>query len=343
MDSHRRTRSRRHTTIVGAVLAATLPLSACTTDGPATSGRNDTVSPAPPASPGSYTTHSTTVDDIERTWNVYTPDRAASDTSPDAGPMPVVLVIHGTGDTGDGIRAGIGPDLEDLADREGFVIAYVDGYENNWNECRAASDWPAKQENLDDVGLMRHVVDTVHDDLGPETVDVDRTYAIGFSSGGSMAQRLAFEAPDLVSGVASVNSNIPVDDNMACTDAGEPVPVIFIQGREDDMNPFDGGEVIVGSGPFAESRGEVMSAVDSAEWFAQRNGVSSDTPETVRDGDAEITTWPGDNPVTLVAVDHSGHSFPTSSGRWGNDGGARYDAPGAIWEFFTPAPSSSPS
>lgn len=331
--------SRRRAVTAGAVLAVTLPLAACTSDvlteggnsidsDTATAERNDTVSPS---SPGSYTRHSTTVDDIERTWNVYTPD---SDASRDA-PMPVVLVVHGTGDTGSGIRSGIGEDLEREADHHGFVIAYVDGHDNNWNECRVAGDWPAKEKDLDDVGLMRHVVDGIHHDLGHDTVDVSRTFAIGFSSGGHMVQRLAYEAPDLVSGIASVNANVPVDDNNACTDSGEPVPVIFIQSREDPMNPFDGGEVVVGAGIFAESRGEVRSAQASAEWFAERNGVSAEVSDPVRDGDAEITTWDGEFPVRLISVDHSGHSFPTTTGRWGNDNGARYDGPGAIREFFT--------
>ena len=107
--------------------------------------------------------------------------------------MPVVLVVHGTGDTGDGIRSGIGPDLEREAEEHGFIVAYIDGHDNNWNECRVAGDWPAKEKNLDDVGLMRHVVDGIHHDLGHDTVDVSRTFAIGFSSGGHMVQRLAYE------------------------------------------------------------------------------------------------------------------------------------------------------
>lgn len=318
MGSTDPTRGCGRAAVAGALLTTALSVAACTS--------------APhPGRDGGVTSHSTTVDGIERTWTVYTPAREGAASRP----MPVVLVIHGTGDTGDGIRSGIGPDLEETADRENVVVAYVDGHRNNWNECRTAGDWPAKASNLDDVGLMRTVVEDIHRDLGPDTVDVDRTFAIGFSSGGSMAQRLAFEAPDLVSGIASVNANIPVDDNLACTDSGEPVPVIFIQGREDPMNPFDGGEVVVGAGPSAESRGEVRSARDSAGWFASRNGWPvGRTPATVRDGDAEITTWDGDHPVRLIAVEHSGHSFPTATGRWGNDGGARFDGPGAIWEFF---------
>ncbi|HIW91681.1 MAG TPA: hypothetical protein H9870_08480 [Candidatus Corynebacterium avicola] len=279
----------------------------------------------------SLSSHSVTVDGLTRTWDLYVPD------DPPAEPMPVMLAVHGSGSSAADMREGIGPDLEELADNEGFVIAYVNGYEDNWNECRAEGMWPAKEKDLDDVGFMRKAVDAIGDDLGPDVVDTSRTFAVGFSSGGHMVQRLAFEAPDLISGVAVVNANVPVDDNITCEDSDEPVPAIFIEGREDSINPLGGGEVVLGQGSEAVSRGNVRSAVDSARWFAGRNGASYPTAP-VRDGDAEITDWSasdhGAAPVRLITVDKSGHSFPTATGRWHNNNGARYDGPGAIWEFF---------
>ncbi len=283
--------------------------------------------------------HSVTVDGLTRTWDLYVPERTGDDGSAGntEGPMPLILVVQGTGDSAAGVRSGLGPELEPLADAEGFVVAYVDGHANNWNECRATGMWPAKERNLDDVGFMRQAVAAIGEELGPEVVDTSRTFAIGFSSGGHMVQRLAFEAADFVSGVAVVNANVPVDDNITCEDSRTPVPVIFIEGREDTINPINGGEVVFGHGSEAISRGFVRSAVDSANWLAERNGAS-DATEPVRDGDAEITDWPatapGAEPVRLITVDKSGHSFPTATGRWGHSNGARYDGPGAVWDFF---------
>ncbi|WP_194860452.1 PHB depolymerase family esterase [Dietzia sp. SYD-A1] len=274
------------------------------------------------------TSHSTVLDERTRTWTVYRPPAAVSDPS-----APALLVIHGTGDTASGIRNGIGPDLEQLADEEGFAVVYVDGHQNNWNECRVEGDWPAKDEDLDDLGLMRQAAESVGS-TGP-------VYAVGFSSGGHMAMRLALEAPDLVDGVAAVAANPPTADNLGCEVQGDPVPIMFVQGRQDPINPIDGGEVRVGSGLTAASRGEVMSAVEGAEWFARYNGILAGgaTPTVTREGDAETITWEGPAAVRLVRVDRVGHSFPTLSGRWGRDGGARYDAPGEIWRFFSPAPA----
>lgn len=275
-----------------------------------------------PSQFGPLSRHSRSVDGLERTWSTYPP---ASATDPSA---PIVLVLHGSGGTGSGIRAGIGPELERLADEHGFTVAYVDGYQNNWNECRRKGDWPAKERDLDDVGLMREIVETAGA-RGP-------VYAVGFSSGGHMAMRLALEAPDLVDGIAVVAANPPTANNQSCDDAGQAVPIMFVQGRGDPVNPVEGGEVRVGTGLFGSSRGEVLSAVDGAQWFARRDRAASDSaPVTVREGDAETTTWEGAEPVRLVVVDHVGHSFPTRSGRWGGDGGASYDAPGKIWQFFS--------
>ncbi|MFN3339118.1 MAG: alpha/beta hydrolase family esterase [Dietzia sp.] len=305
-----------------ACVALAMVMSACT----AQSGDPAPSATIPTDDSQGLTSHSTELDGLPRTWTVYRPPAAADDPS-----APVLLVIHGTGDTGSGIRNGIGPDLEQLADEEGFAIVYVDGHENNWNECRREGDWPAKEEDLDDVGLMREAVDSLGTD-GP-------VYAVGFSAGGHMAMRLALEAPDLVDGVAAVAANPPTPENLTCPVGGDPVPIMFVQGREDTINPIDGGEVRVGSGFFAKSRGEVLSAVDGAEWFARHNGVADGgtTPPSNRDGDVETITWQGPDPVRLVMVDRVGHSFPTLSGRWGRDGGARYDAPGEIWRFFSPA------
>lgn len=294
--------------------------------GEPTEGEPTGVEPVQLSADGPLIRHSITIDGLERTWSTYSPGPSHE---PDA---PVLLVIHGTGDTGYGIRRGIGPDLESLADEHGFTVAYVDGHQNNWNECRSEGDWPAKEQDLDDVGLMREVVDSL-EATGP-------VYAVGFSSGGHMAMRLALKAPDLVDGVAAVAANPPTEENLQCDPADEPVPIMFVQGREDPINPIDGGEVVVGSGPFAASRGEVHSAVSGATWFARHNNVTSDAtvPPAVRDGDAETITWDGADPVRLVMVDRVGHSFPTLSGRWGLDGGARYDAPGEIWRFLSAGP-----
>lgn len=305
------------------ILVSALVLTAVAACTPTESQAGETTATAAQASTGSGTvaTHSTAIDGLERTWTTYTP------AGVDAATAPVMILLHGTGDTGDGFRSGIGPDFEKLADERGFTLAYPDGYQNNWNECRRDGDWPAKERDLDDVGLMREIVQTVGTS--------EPVYAVGFSSGGHMAMKLALEAPDLVTSVAVVAANPPTPDNQGCDLGNRGMPMMFVQGREDPINPLEGGEVVVGRGPSAVSRGDVLPAVDGAEWFAGRKSAGPGPGRAqVREGDVETTTWQGAFPVQLVVLDHVGHSFPTQSGRWGQEGGTRYDAPGEIVDFL---------
>lgn len=314
-----RASAQRSPWILASALVVTA-VAACTPTGPEAGEATTTAAQASTGS-GTVATHATRIDGIERTWTSYTP------AGVDAATAPVMILLHGTGDTGSGFRSGIGPDFEKLADERGFTLAYPDGYRNNWNECRRDGDWPAKERDLDDVGLMREIVHT----LGTS----EPVYAVGFSSGGHMAMRLALEAPDLVASVAVVAANPPTADNQGCDVGSRSVQIMFVEGREDPINPIDGGEVVVGRGLSAVSRGDVVSAAAGAEWFAERNGaVAGSGPSTVRDGAVETTTWKGAHPARLVVLDHVGHSFPTLSGRWGQEGGARYDAPGQIVSYL---------
>lgn len=275
-----------------------------------------------PTSGGVVDRHSVLLDGLPRTWTTYTP--------PDThGPStPLLIVLHGTGDTGAGFREGVGRDLEREADEHGFRVVYVDGFQNNWNECRLGGRWPAKDRELDDVGLIREIT-RLSTPSGP-------AFAVGFSSGGHMAMRLALEASDLVDGVAVVAANPPIPESNTCDENGEPVPVMFVEGRDDPINPIDGGEVVLGHGPSAISRGEVFSASDGAEWFAALNGLTAASAQRGEDdGDVATTTWEGAAPVKLVVVDDLGHVFPTESSMGQPTGAGRYDAAGEIWRFFT--------
>lgn len=108
-----------------ACLALAVSTAACASP----SGEGDPSASIPADASQNLTSHSTVLDERTRTWTVYRPPAAVDDPS-----APVLLVIHGTGDTASGIRNGIGPDLEQLADEEGVTVVYVDGHQNNWNE-----------------------------------------------------------------------------------------------------------------------------------------------------------------------------------------------------------------
>ena len=251
-------------------------------------------------------------------------------------------MLHGSQGSGNRIRRGSGYEFDSLADRHGFIVAYPDGYERHWNDCRAAAQYQAKLLNIDDVAFMRELVLFM---VREYAVDRNRVFVAGLSNGGQMAYRLALEAPDLVRGVAVIAASMPTETNMSCERSGKAVPVMIINGTADPINPFNGGEVtLVGS---FGSRGTVMSAQASAQYWADLAGNSTEPffhryPDSdVDDGSvAERMVWTmtGRPEIAFVTVDGGGHtipgpglSFPFFLGSVNHD----FSAIDEIWRFFS--------
>ena len=66
---------------------------------------------------------------ISRSFLVYIPERLAD-------PVPVVLVLHGSASSAERMRSATAWAFEQLADREGAVVVYPEGFEGHWNDCR---------------------------------------------------------------------------------------------------------------------------------------------------------------------------------------------------------------
>jgi polyhydroxybutyrate depolymerase len=105
-----------------------------------------------------------------------------------------------------------------------------------------------------------------------QDVDEKRVYVFGYSNGGHMAFRLAMEASDEIAAVAAVAASLPTPDNSSCPQRKPTSRVMLINGTLDPINPYQGGTVTLFG--FA-SRGSVMSAVASAQNFAERNGITA--------------------------------------------------------------------
>jgi len=294
------------------------------------------VAPAPAVPPlaGAVQDHSITVDRRARSFTTYVPARRVLDAG-------LVLVLHGSSMSGRRMRAATAYGFDELADRAGFVAIYPDGYGGYWNDCRAVGDYVSKRERIDDVAFLRAVVDEL---IARHDVPADRVFAAGLSNGGQMAFRLAYEAPDLVTAIAAIAASIPAAGNQTCSASGRPVATMIINGVDDPLNPFEGGEVALFR--LFVRRGYVQSSLDSARYWARLAGHMGDPqeermPDTdPADGTSAIRwSWRSDArpDVVLIAVDGGGHtvphsrgSFPRLLGRTSRD----FSAPREIWGFF---------
>lgn len=89
----------------------------------------------------------------ERSYRKFLPVQADGSE-----PLPLVLVLHGTGDSGWLIQSFSGMDR--LAARDGFLVAYPD----SWNRARNArlpQDYAARTGAADDVRFLSTLVDDV--------------------------------------------------------------------------------------------------------------------------------------------------------------------------------------
>ncbi len=274
----------------------------------------------------------TSHDGLTRHYRVYVP----ATLQPQA---PLLFVFHGSLSTGEVMREMGARQFDRMADQRGLIVVYPDGIERHWNDCRASASYAANQRNIDDVGFVRQMIEELVRD---HRADPARVYATGLSNGGHMVLRLALEAPSLMAGYAPIVANLPVDDNLDCDKQGQPVNIALIEGTDDPVNPYDGGVVKL---LWDDSRGEVLSAAQTAQYFADLAGYTkgpepfdlADT-EPADDGYISAQLWYGrTHRVGLFTMQGGGHVLPSVNTSFGVLGGdiRDVDAADLIWTFLT--------
>jgi polyhydroxybutyrate depolymerase len=277
-------------------------------------------------------------DGRKRTWIAYLPAKTT--------PSPaLVIVLHASMGSGAKAREDFGYDFDRLADRNGFIAVYPQGYDGHWNDCRVKGPFAAKRENIDDVGFLHALVDAMVKDHG---IDRSRIFVAGVSNGGAMVLRLALQTPEFARAYAAVISSVPTPENMAPTPKNQPVSVLLMNGTGDPFVPWDGGDVVL-YGVWG-NRGPVLSAQGSVDYFRKLDGLDGAPRITHfpdRDpGDGTTVTsasWsaPGKRNVAFYTVEGGGHGVPHPAmhgplllGRSNRD----IHAADEIWQFFQAAP-----
>jgi len=237
--------------------------------------------------------------------------------------------------------------FEVQADQKGFLLVYAEAWDegsrlgHEWNDCRANTRQPAHQENVDDVGFLLETIEVTARDV---PVDPTRIYVAGVSDGGQMAFRLATEHPDRLAAVAAIVAQQPTPENSSCVEPRGPISVLVMNGTDDPVIPYRGGEASF-YGWF--SAGEVQSAAGTISYWKRVNEIdTAGTREELPDANPEDGStvvrerWQAysGHEVVLYSIIGGGHSIP---------GGYRgapdfvlgltnrdIEAAEAIWTFF---------
>jgi polyhydroxybutyrate depolymerase len=223
---------------------------------------------------------------------------------------PIILVFHGSNQTGERVRRFAGYSFDALA-AGGAIVAYPDAVGRRWN----AREPSAKRGSaVDDIGFAAALVDYLAFEFGG---DPDRVYAIGYSNGGHLVMRLAHAIPERLAGIAVISATQLLAGRQQPAGRGPAgLPALFIHGTKDRMVPYDGGT----SGLRARRPwGPALSAWDSAAYFAVRNGISTPPSRTVIEARVPSNgtrvervdyRQAGSAPVTLYSIVGGGHTIP---------------------------------
>jgi polyhydroxybutyrate depolymerase len=217
---------------------------------------------------------------------------------------PLVLAIHGTGGSGAGF--GSETDLDRLAARDGFLVAYPDAAVGNWAEGCDCSR--ADRLGINDTGFVRILIDSLSRRF---PVDRARVYAVGFSQGGLFVQRLACEMADRIAAVASVAAPISGPLAERCGPAA-PVSVLVMMGTLDDAYRYEGQ----GQGQRATLGARATVGLWRMLDRCEGSAVVTSLPDRVADGTTVLEErWPtcaGGSEVALYTVDGGRHAWSPS-------------------------------
>lgn len=267
----------------------------------------------------------------ERRYHLHVPARLQGDRG-----ASLVLVLHGGGGHGEQIREHAG--FVELADREGFVVAFPDGTGPlrqrllTWNS--GGIPVFAVEQDIDDVGFLRRVVADVQ---RRASIDPARVHAVGISNGGMMCHRLARDAADVFAGIAVVAGAM----NYTKIDSAVPIAAILIHGTADQHVRIDGGKPTRAVGRAGDRID--ASLQDAVDYYRQRNGLIAAPIEQV-DGDVRIVDYKAareglatEAPLRVVTLSGGGHAWPGAGqrSRAAADAPFPFDATRAIWHFLS--------
>ncbi|WP_167884212.1 extracellular catalytic domain type 1 short-chain-length polyhydroxyalkanoate depolymerase [Leptospira idonii] len=244
--------------------------------------------------------------------------------------LPLLFVLHGRLGTGRQIMEQ--SRFNDLADEEGFIVVYPDGYSRSWADGRGNT--PADREKINDVLFLETVLQNL---IRKGSVDPSRVFMVGHSNGGFMTQRMSVDRSSLFKGTASVAAQLSI----AVLKNGEPsspLSVALFSGTGDPLVPYYGGYVRDG--------GEIIGAEDTIDrwkkWNRCSDSVVVSEKDTSDDGTSlEIRTYSTcakGTKVRLYKIKEGGHAWPGQKQNvpFVDMGKPTYelDAAKEVWEFF---------
>lgn len=222
-------------------------------------------------------------------------------------PVPLVVVLHGSPLDASAFEAVIHFQAE--ASAAGFLAAYPDGCDEDWNQDHQSYD----------VVFVGTMLDRLESEF---QIDRSRVYVVGASAGAFMAYRLGCDMADRIAAVASVAGSMWWDD---CQPA-RPISILEMHGTTDANVPYDGG----GSSYHGQTVPSVMSVVQ--RWAAL--DACPGQPVVTQSGITKTSSWKGCGGGTAVRLDTIIGGHHTWFGSKFDPVPGEPDSNSAVWAFL---------
>jgi polyhydroxybutyrate depolymerase len=274
-------------------------------------------------------THHMSVDGYDRQFLVHLPA-----SPPQTGPLPVVVMFHGTGATAEWTAEETGWPLH--ADKEGFVAVFPEGLPRDpetprqflgnpqsWNDGSGGAF--REKRGPDDTTFVRAMLDFLEKHYA---IDPRRIYFTGFSNGAGFTFHLASAMPDRVAAIAPVAGQCWEREPRLV----RPVPTLFMIGDADPIVPLDGGPIVT---PWGMKKVNPPVRISLEKWAAALGEQT--VGHIVHDTPVAQTIEYGRNLVAIL-IHGMGHHWPRGKGTlsprvWGPKV-IGLNATEVIWRFF---------
>ncbi len=276
-----------------------------------------------------------TLENRTRTYQVYFPEERFIENE-----LPLLFVLHGGGGDATGLIEGTFDRFNELADRDGFIVIYPEGFESQWNDGRGVNGLgTAWDEDINDVGFISEIVDQLQSDFN---VDMERIFTTGISNGGFMSSRLLCDRSDLFKGGAIVTATLPEAYLNQCN-PNNMTSVLVLNGTEDPLVPYEGGQITI----LGQERGLIIATDTYMQFWADINNCQmdpmvTDLPDMEDDGTTvqvhDYAPCGNQAAVQLYRIEGGGHTWPGGQdllpeflvGRTSEE----FVACDVIWDFF---------
>jgi polyhydroxybutyrate depolymerase len=256
--------------------------------------------------------------------------------------VAVVFMLHGAGGSGEGAISQTGWDVK--SDHEGFIAVFPDGTSSHptlpakfltnprlWND--GSGRGAIGVDKVDDLGFISAMIDFLE---ASYAADPSRIYCTGFSNGASMTFSVGLNLANRIAAIAPVAGHFWESEQQLTY----PVPLLYIVGTDDPLNPLGGGKVKL---PWetVENRPPVEDSLK--EW--ERMLECGPEVQTARSkGVLEVAydQCAKGGEVEYYRVTGLGHIWPGGKSRlsekWVGKPSDALNATDVIWEFFKAHP-----